>query len=162
MSTNATMTAAEPDKLHFEDFPVGEVVTFGACKVTAEDIKAFAAEFDPQPFHLDEYAGTLSIAGALSASGWHTIAMTMRMMCDGYINASASMGSFGVEEVRWVKPVVPGDVLRVRRTTLEARRSSRRPEMGILTFRWQVFNQDEVLKLDMRGIGLMRVREVAA
>lgn len=160
MSTNATMTAAEPDKLHFEDFPVGEVVTFGACKVTAEDIKAFAAEFDPQPFHLDEYAGTLSIAGALSASGWHTIAMTMRIMFDGYIKDAASMGSFGVDEVKWLKPVFAGEVLSCRRTTLDARVSSSRPEMGIVTFGWLVSNQHAEAKLDMRGTGLFQVRNI--
>ncbi len=144
--------------LHFEDFPAGEVIRFGAYEVTADEVKAFAAEFDPQPFHLDEYAGELSIAGALSASGWHTLSMTMRMMCDGYVNRSASMGSFGMDEVKWVKPVFVGDILHVRRTTLDCRVSSKRPEMGIVNFRWQVFDQHDVLKLDMRGNGLFRVR----
>ena len=145
--------------LHFEDFPVGQVATFGTYQVTADEIKRFAGEFDPQPFHLDEFAGKLSIAGALSASGWHTISMTQRMMVDNYVGRSASMGSFGVEEVKWLKPVFAGEVLSCKRTTLTARISSKRPEMGIVTFNWQTSNQDSELKLDMRGTGLFKVRE---
>ena len=144
--------------LHFEDFPAGEVVTFGRHEVLADEIKAFAAEFDPQPFHLDEYAGELSIAGALSASGWHTLSMIMRMMFDGYLKNTASMGSPGVDEVKWVKPVFAGDVLTCRRTTVSARISTSRPEMGIITFRWQVSDQNGELRLDMRGIQLVKVR----
>ncbi|MGI9462576.1 MAG: MaoC family dehydratase [Aestuariivirgaceae bacterium] len=144
--------------LHFEDFPVGEVVTYGAYEMTAEEIKAFAAEFDPQPFHLDEAAGAKSIAGGLSASGWHTIAVNQRLMYDGYLKHTASMGSFGVEEVKWLKPVFAGDVLTTRRTTLEARVSSSQPDMGILKMRWQLFNQTGELKLDMLGTGLVKVR----
>ena len=149
------------DLLHFEDFPIGGTETFGSYEVTAEEVKAYAAEYDPQPFHLDEYAGELSIAGALSASGWHTLAMSMRMIYDGYIGRSTSMGSFGVDEVKWAKPVFAGDILNIRRTTLDARVSSSRPEMGIITFRWEVFNQHGTLKLDMRGNGLFKVRGAA-
>jgi acyl dehydratase len=148
-----------PDALlHFEDFPVGEVVTFGSYEVSADEIKEFAAEYDPQPFHLDEYAGELSIAGALSASGWHTLSMTMRMMFDAYLKNAASMGSPGVDEVRWAKPVFAGDVLSCKRTTVSARVSSSRPEMGIITFRWEVSDQNGELKLDMQGIQLVKVR----
>ena len=148
--------------LHYEDFPLDQVVEFGNYEVTADEVKAFAAEYDPQPFHLDEFAGKSSLAGALSASGWHTVSMCMRMMYDGYIVNSTSMGSPGVSEVKWVKPVFVGDILSMRRTTLARRVSSKRPEMGILTFRWEVFNQHHELKLDMTGIGLFKVREVAS
>ncbi|NNE23202.1 MAG: MaoC family dehydratase [Rhizobiales bacterium] len=144
--------------LYFEDFPVGDVSTFGAYEVTAEEIKAFAGEFDPQPFHLDEAAGARSIAGALSASGWHTTAMCMRMMYDGYIGRTASMGSPGVDEAKWLKPVFPGDILSMRRTTLEARISASRPEMGIIKSRWEVLDQDGEIKLEMTGYGLVKVR----
>lgn len=147
-----------PDLLYFEDFPVGHVSTFGAYEVTREEIRAFASEFDPQPFHLDEAAGARSVAGALSASGWHTTAICMRMMYDGYVGKSASMGSPGVDEVKWLKPVFPGDILSIRRTTLEARISASRPEMGIIRSRWEVLNQDGVIKLEMTGYGLVRVR----
>ncbi len=150
------------DLLHYEDFTVGSVVTFGAYEVTAEEIKTFAAEFDPQPFHLDEAAGTLSLAGAMSASGWHTTAMCMRMMYDGYIGNMASMGSPGVEEVKWVKPVFVGDILSIRRTILEKRISKSRPEMGIIKSRWEVLNQHGELKLDMTGFGLLKVRAAAS
>lgn len=144
--------------LHFQDFPVGEVIDFGAYEVAADEIKAFAAEFDPQPFHLDEYAASLSIGGALSASGWHTASMLMRMMYDAYLKDTASMGSYGVQEVKWLKPVHAGDILTCRRTTLAARISASRPEMGVVTFRWLVGNQQGEAKLDMRGVSLIRVR----
>ena len=144
--------------LHYEDFPDGEVVTYGAYEVTAEEIKAFAAEYDPQPFHLDEEAGRASILGGLAASGWHVCAMFNRMNVDAYVARSASMGSFGVEEVRWLRPVFAGETLSTRRSTLERRVSARRPEMGIIKFHWQVMNQDHELKLDTRGFNLFKVR----
>jgi len=151
-----------PDLLYFEDFPVGHVSTFGAYEVTLQEIKAFAGEFDPQPFHLDEAAGARSVAGALSASGWHTTAICMRMMYDGYVGKSASMGSPGVDEVKWLQPVFAGDVLSVRRTTLEARISSSRPKMGIIRSHWEVMNQAGEVKLEMTGYGLIKVRGAAA
>ena len=144
--------------LHYEDFPGGEVVTYGAYEVTAEEIKAFAGEFDPQPFHLDEEAGHASILGGLCASGWHTCAMLNRMNVDAYLTRAASMGSFGLEEVKWLRPVFPGETLSVRRTTLERRVSARRPEMGIIKFHWQVMNEKHELKLDTRGFNLFKVR----
>ena len=144
--------------LHYEDFPVGEVVTYGAYEVRAEEIKAFAGEFDPQPFHLDEEAGRASILGGLCASGWHVCAMLNRMNADAYLVRSAGMGSFGVEEVKWVRPVFPGETLAIRRTTLERRISSRRPDMGIIKFHWQVLNSLGELKLDTRGFNLFKVR----
>lgn len=146
------------DLLHFEDMPVGEVLISQTHEVTADEIKAFAAEFDPQPFHLNEADGARSIAGALSASGWHTLAMTQRLMFDAYLHRAASMGSFGVEEVKWLKPVFPGDILTLRCEILDARVSTSRPEMGILTMHWQTFNQNDEVKLDMRGTGLLKVR----
>ena len=151
-----------PDSLlYFDNFPVGEVVTFGGHEVSVDEIKAFAAEFDPQPFHLDEEAGARSIAGALSASGWHTLSMTMRMMVDAYLKDTASMGSFGVDEVKWLKPVFAGDVLTCTRTTLAARVSASRPDMGIVTFRWEVRDQTGAVKLDMQGVQLVAVRATA-
>ena len=144
--------------LHYEDFPAGEVVIYGAYEVTAEEIKAFAAEFDPQPFHLDEEAGRASILGGLCASGWHVCAIFNRLNVDAYLARSAGMGSFGVEEVKWVHPVFPGETLSIRRTTLERRISTRRPEMGIIKFHWQVLNTGGELKLDTRGFNLFKVR----
>ena len=128
-------------RFHWEDFPVGETVEFGNHRVTAEDIVAFAAEFDPQPFHLDDDAGKATLLGGLAASGWHTCAIMMRMLCDGYVLDSASMGAPGLDEVRWLKPVRPGDVLRIRRTCVESRPSRSRPEMGLTRFTWDMYNQ---------------------
>ena len=144
--------------LHYEDFPAGEEVHYGAYAVTADEIKAFAGEFDPQPFHLDEEAGRASILGSLCASGWHVCAMLNRMNVDAYLACSASMGSFGLEEVRWLRPVVAGEILSIRRNTLDRRISARRPEMGIIKFHWQMLNQDHELKLDARGFNLFKVR----
>ena len=144
--------------LHYENFTDGEIVIYGAYEVTQEEIKAFAARYDPQPFHLDEEAGRSSLLGGLCASGWHSCAMLNRMNVDAYLVRSAGMGSFGLDEVKWVRPVFPGETLSVRRTTLARRVSTRRPDMGIVTFRWEVLNGHGELKLDARGVNLFKVR----
>jgi acyl dehydratase len=144
--------------LHFEDFPVGEVVEFGDYLVTAEEIVEFAREFDPQPFHVDEEAAKASLLGGLSASGWHVCAIIMRMMVDGYYGRTASMGSTGIDDMQWIKPVRPGDRLSCRRTTLEARISAKRPEMGIVTLRYEIFDAVAEKKAEMTGINLIKVR----
>ena len=136
-------TAAEPAALlHWEDFPVGETVAFGAYEVTREEIIAFAEEFDPQPFHLEDAAANDSLLGGLAASGWHTCAILMRMICDEFLNRSAGLGSPGVDEVKWLKPVRTGNILSVRRTCLEARASASRPEMGLCKFHYEVRTQN--------------------
>lgn len=150
------------DLLHYEDFPDGEVVTYGAYEVTDEEIRVFAAQYDPQPFHLDEEAARRSLLGGLCASGWHSCAMLNRMNVDAYLVRSAGMGSFGLDEVRWLRPVFPGEILSVRRSTLACRVSTRRPDMGIITFRWEVMNGDGELKLDARGVNLFKVRGASA
>ena len=138
-------------KYYWEDFSVGETVEFGRKLVTKEEILEFASEFDPQPFHLDEEAAEQSILGGLCASGWHSCAMMMRMMCDGYILESASLGAPGVEEVRWRKPVYVNDMLRARRTCLESRASRSRPEMGLTKFRTEMLNQMDEVVMTMEG-----------
>ena len=127
--------------LHFEDFAVGEIAEYGAYSVTAREIMDFAALYDPQPFHLDAAAAAQLMLGGLSASGWHTASMLMRMNCDGFVNASASWGGASIEAVRWLQPVRPGDVLRTRRQTKALRISVTRPEIGIVDFRFEVLNQ---------------------
>ncbi|VAW16102.1 hypothetical protein MNBD_ALPHA09-2294 [hydrothermal vent metagenome] len=135
-------TTAPPDALlHWEDFPVGETVAFGAYEVTREEITGFAEEFDPQPFHLEDAAANDSLLGGLAASGWHTCAILMRMICDEFLNRSAGLGSPGVDEVKWLKPVRAGNILSVRRTCLEARVSASRPEMGLCKFHYEVRTQ---------------------
>jgi acyl dehydratase len=150
------------DLLYFEDFPPGEIVHYGDIEVSAARIKAFAEQFDPQPFHLDETAGRETVAGGLIASGWHTAAMLMRMSCDYFLNRSASQGSPGIAEVNWLKPVRPGDRLSVRRTTVGARPSASRPELGIVDFSFEVLNQLGEVTMTQKNIVLFRRRQAAA
>jgi acyl dehydratase len=147
--------------LYFEDFPVGEVVEYGDTEVSAVRIKAFAEQFDPQPFHLDENAARDSVAGGLIASGWHTAAMLMRMNCDHFLNRSASQGGPGVEELNWLKPVRPGDRLRVRRTTLGARPSASRPELGLVDFAFEVVNQKDEVAMTQKNVAIFKRRPAA-
>lgn len=142
----------------WEDFAVGSVREFGATTVTKEAIVAFARDYDPQPFHLDEAAARGSLFGGLCASGWQTCALTMRMMCDAYLNDTASLGSPGLDSIRWTAPVFPGDTLSVRMTVLAARPMASRPQVGLVQSRWEVFKQDGTLVLSMEGWGMMRRR----
>ena len=142
----------------WEDFPAGSVREFGAKQVTRDAVIAFASEFDPQPFHLDDEAAEASLFGRLSASGWHTCAMTMRMICDDHLLDAASLGSPGIDSLRWTRPVYPGDTLSVRLEVLEARPMGSRPEVGLLRQRWQVLNQDREVVMTMEGWGMIRRR----
>jgi acyl dehydratase len=126
--------------LTFEDFPPGRFGTFGPRHVTRDEILSFAAEFDPQPMHLDEEAAKLSLLKGLSASGWHLCSIMMRMMVDGFVGRAASLGSPGVNEVRWLAPLRPGDDLLLDVDVMEARVSRSRPETGIVMFRSTVRN----------------------
>src|SRR5258705_12623251 len=121
--------------LSFEDFPPGHFGTFGPRLVTREEILAFAAEFDPQPMHLDEEAASRSMLKGLSGSGWHLCSIMMRMMFDGFIGRTASLGSPGVNELRWLAPLRPGDDLTLDVEVAEARASRSRPGAGIVTFK---------------------------
>lgn len=133
-------------KLYWEDFQPGAVAVYGPRLVTREEIIAFAAEFDPQPMHLDEAAASATMLGGLGASVWHTCGLMMRILVDGLFGNAASMGAPGVDEVRWLKPLRPGTEIRVRTITLETRPSSSRPERGFVKFRFEVIDgQDEVL-----------------
>ena len=126
--------------LTFEDFPPGHFGRFGPRRVTREEILAFAAEFDPQPMHLDEEAASRTMLKGLSASGWHLCSLMMRMMFDFYIGRTASLGSPGVNEVRWLAPLRPGDDITLDVEVTEARVSRSRPETGIVTFKSMVHN----------------------
>src|SRR3982074_2481916 len=126
--------------LAFEDFTPGHFGSFGPRPVPREEIIAFAAEFDPQPMHLDEEAAKQSMLKGLSGSGWHLCSVMMRMMCDGFIGRTASLGSPGVNERRWLAPLRPGDDLMLDIDVAEARVSRSRPETGIVTFKGMVRN----------------------
>ncbi|HEX2436944.1 MAG TPA: MaoC family dehydratase [Methylomirabilota bacterium] len=144
--------------LYFEDFPPGDVRESPARHLTHDEIVAFASQFDPQPFHLDDAAARRSIYGGLLASGWHTCAIYMRLMWETFLKDTASLGSPGVDEIRWVKPVRPGDTLRVRFTVIEAIPSRSKPDRGIVRSLSEVFNQRGEIVMTMRGLGMFARR----
>ncbi len=119
----------------FEDFTIGETIEHGACVVTAEEIVSFAREFDPQPFHLDQDSPEAALTGGLIASGWHVAGLFMRLMADSMLLDSTCMGSPGIDVLKWLKPVRPGDTIAGRSTVTGARASQSRPGMGIVRFR---------------------------
>jgi acyl dehydratase len=125
-------------RLHWEDFSPGQITDCGSRVVTREDIVAFAAEFDPQPMHLDELAARATPLGGLVASGWHSCCILMRMLTDGLLNDTRFMGAPGVEEVKWLAPLRPGERVTVRATVLETRPSGSRPDMGFVKFRLEL------------------------
>ena len=146
--------------LYFENFPVGDVRESPARTVSRDEIIAFAKDFDPQPFHLDEAAASRSIYGGLLASGWHTGAILMRMMCDTFLHDAASLGSPGVDEIRWLKPVRPGDTLRARFTVVEAIPSRSKPDRGIVRSLSEMLNQHGEVVMTVRGMGMFARRPV--
>jgi acyl dehydratase len=131
-------------KLHWEDFKPGAVTVYGPRLVTREEIIAFAAEFDPQPMHLDETAASTTLLNGLGASGWHMCCVLMRTIADGFILNSSSMGGPGVDEVRWLKPLRPGTQVRVRASVLETRASRSRAEMGLVKFFYEMLDEADV------------------
>lgn len=148
--------------IHWEDFEAGEVIDLGEYHVTRDEILEFAERYDPQPFHTDEEAAADSIYGGLIASGWHTCAMMMRLLCDAVLVEAESMGSAGVEQVRWLKPVRPGDTLRGTMEVVETRPSRSKPDRGIIRSHWEIHNQDDDLVMTMEGMGMYRRRNAEA
>jgi len=141
-------------ELYWEDFVVGRVFELGPRAVSRDEILQFARSYDPQSFHTDEAAAASSIYGGLIASGWHTCAMVMRMVCDGVLSRAASLGSPGVDSIRWLKPVRPGDTLRSRFTVLEQRASTTKPDRGVVRAEWRVLNQNDELVMTMEGVNM--------
>ncbi|HKI14648.1 MAG TPA: MaoC family dehydratase [Roseiarcus sp.] len=146
-----------PDALHFEDFPPGEVAEYGEIDVSADEIIAFAREFDPQPFHTDEEAARAA-TGGLIASGWHTCALLLRMNCDAFLVRTAILDEAGVEEVRWQRPVRPGDRLHVRRHTLAKRAREGRLGEDEVEFLYEVVNQDGEVAMTQRSLLKLKQR----
>lgn len=140
---------------YFEDFKAGDVIELGSRTVTRDEIVAFAREFDPQPFHLDEEAAKRSIYGGLLASGWHTTALFMRIFYDGLVRDFASMGSPGIDEIRWPKPVRPGDTLSGRFTVLESTPSRSKPDRGVVRSLCELRNQHGEVVLTLVGMSLI-------
>lgn len=146
-------------KYYFEDFTPGSVDQYGPHLVTREEIIAFAAQFDPQPMHLDEEAARATMLGGLAASGWHSCAMMMRMICDWFMLDTASWGAPGIEEVRWLKPIRPGDHLMLRREVGEKRVSNSRPEMGFVKLTYAFVNQHGETVMTLVCPAMMGLRE---
>ena len=143
----------------YEDLEVGETASFGACLVAREEVIAFAARYDPQPFHLSDEAAAQTQFGRLAASGWHTAAMTMAMLVAHWRDhPQAGLGSPGLDELRWIKPVYPGDTLRCQTELLGKRRSASRPGLGLTKARTTVFNQHDEAVMTFVANGLIRTR----
>lgn len=148
-----------PKERYFEDFRPGEVMEVGDYLVTEEEIVDYARRYDPQPFHLDHEAAKKSIFGGLIASGWMTGGIMMRLLVDHFISPVSSMGSPGVDEVRWMQPVRPGDRLRLRVTVLDTRRSQSKPDRGVIEALQEAINQNGETVMRLRGMGLYKCRE---
>jgi acyl dehydratase len=129
--------------LHFEDFRVGTVQRYGSYTLSRDEIIAFATQFDPQPIHLDEEVAARSLLGGLAASGWNICAIMALLITKGFLANSACMGAPGIDELKWLVPVRPGDILSVRHTVLETRASRTKPDRGFVKFRFEVLNQKE-------------------
>lgn len=149
--------------LYYEDIEVGAKQSFGCYEVTREEVTDFASKYDPQPFHLDDEAAANTHFGRLSASGWHTCAMTMAMLVENMkTQAQAGLGSPGVDQLKWLRPVYPGDTLRCETEVIEKRRSKSRRDMGLFKSHIRVFNQENAPVLEMTSNGLIRVRDPEA
>ena len=145
-------------KWYFEDFEVGKTIEVGTRTINEEEIVEFAMKYDPQPFHVDHDAAAKSVYGGIIASGWQTCSMMMRMMVDGYLRDSSSLGSPGVDEVRWLKPVRAGDTLTVTTTVLDARASASKPDRGVVSSIWHARNQHGELVVTVKGMGMFGCR----
>ena len=143
---------------YWEDLVVGEVVETGSYTFTAEDIKEFASKYDPQPFHVDEETAKTSIFGGLIASGWHTSAVCMRLLVGGWVKDVASMGSPGADEIRWLRPVRPGDTVTLRVELLEKTPSKSKSDRGSMRAKYELKNQNGEVVCTMIGIGIIHKR----
>ena len=143
---------------YFEDFPVGETLELGSYRFSAESIVAFGTAFDPQVYHADPERAKTSVWGGLIASGWQTAAIYMRLLVDNLLGQTASLGSPGLDSLKWLKPVRPGDTLRARITFLECTPSRSRPDRGIVRSRGEMVNQDEEVVMQLEAINFFARR----
>lgn len=151
------MLPANPQERRFEDYTVGSVFEFGGITLSQDEMIAFARQFDPQDMHVDLKLAAEGPFGEIIASGWHTVATMMRMLADHYLPKNG-LASPGIDEVRWPRPVRPGDTLRVRATVTDARRSRSKPDRGVVTAFIEVLNQKDEVVLTMRPMNLIRTR----
>ncbi len=146
-------------EIFYEDIEPGAVATYGPYRVDRDEMVAFGQAFDSQPFHVDEAAAASSPVGRLIASGWYSAAVQMRLTCDGWLSRSASLGGAGVEEMKWLRPVVAGDVLSLRQTILDTRVSASRPELGLVRFSGEMLNGDGKPVMRLTQLGLFARRD---
>lgn len=147
---------------YFEDYVPGLTVDCGSFTMNQADIIAFAREYDPQPFHVDPVAAKDGPYGGIIASGWHTTGMMMRQLVEHYLSPESSLGAAGVDEIRWPRPVRPGDTLHVRATVRDARRSASKPDRGIVTTTGELTNQDGDLAMRLTAINFVSLRDPSA
>lgn len=162
--TDASQAAAGPTagkKWAFEDFAEGAAIALGAREVTAAEIVEFASEFDAQPMHLDEAAGKASLLGGLAASGWHTCAMFMRMLCDAVLLDSTCQGAPGIDYVKWKRPVLAGDTLTGRLKVVARRLSNSRPGLGFVTMQAELANQRGEVVFELQNTAMFLTRGAA-
>lgn len=150
--------AAPVSDRYFEDYLQGKTFEYGAITLTADDIIEFARRFDPQPIHIDPEAAERGPFKGLIASGWHTASLTMRLLVDHFISHVASMASPGVDEIRWLIPVRPGDTLSIRVTILEAKRSRSKPDRGVVHSFVEVMNQNRDIVMTFKPMSIVRCR----
>ena len=150
-----------PEDRYFEDYIPGDVHEFGSIAVEEAEMIDFAARFDPQSFHTNPKEAEKSMFGGLIASGWYTTGLMMRLFADHYLSHVASLGSPGVDELRWLKPVRSGDTLSIRVTVSERRRSRSKPDRGIVRSYIEVLNQDDEVVMTMRAMNLLSCRQLA-
>jgi acyl dehydratase len=156
-----TEFATPIDKRYFEDYVQGSVHEFGSIAVEEAEMISFASRFDPQPFHTDPEAGKRSIYGGLIASGWHSASLMMRLFVDHYLSHVASLGSPGVDELKWLKPVRPGDTLALRITVSETKRSRSKPDRGIVYSYVEALNQKGEIVMTMKALNFIACRDLS-
>jgi acyl dehydratase len=158
---SASVDPVPIEQRYFEDYRAGSVFACGPIHVEESEIIEFAKRYDPQDFHTDPRAAARSVYGGLIASGWHTAAMTMRLLVSHYLSSVASLGSPGIDELRWIRPVRPADTLNVRVTVLEAKRSRSKPDRGVIHSLIEVSNQRGELVMSLKAINLLLCREAS-
>ena len=156
------MTEPPPARRFFEDFGVGDVIELGSHHITKEAVVAFARQFDPQTFHLDEEAARQTIYGGLIASGWHTGSLMMRLLYEGAVRHTVSLGSPGIDEMRWLRPVRPGDTLSARMTVIQCDPSRSKPDRGIVRSLLEMRNQHGEVVMTIKGMSLLGRRPPVA
>lgn len=154
----STKFATAPDRRYFEDYIPGDVHEFGSIPVDEQEVIEFGKRYVPLSYHVDKEAAKKSIYGGVIASGWHTASLMMRVYTENYLSQVANLGSPGGDELRWDKPVFPGDVLSVRATVLDTRRSESRPDRGIVRTFIEVLNQKNEVVMSMKMVNFVRCR----